>query len=154
MNVPQRPLVPHIAARTRTEQPIPQLLQRLDELTQDRRALEQIAVELIDYWRSTFQTGALPFYLTQLTGESLTLLRWRRAATTAGAGGRRFELMEADEASLRTQAPTVRKTLFEFERRRIAINHDYALTAYELARLSDLLRQRRRLAQARKLLGG
>lgn len=154
MNVPQRPLVPRIAARTRTEHPIPQLLQRLDELTQHRQALEQIAVELIENWRSTFHAGALPFYLTRLTGESLTLLRWRRAATTAGVGGRRFELMEADDPSLRTQSPTVCKTLFEFERRRIAINHDYALTAYELARLADFVRQRRRLAQARKLLGG
>lgn len=152
--LPQHPVVVLDSGRPVAEHSIPLLLQRLDDLTQRRIELEQAALELIEGWRSAFARGSLPFYLTQLSGESLTLLRWRRAATTPGAGGRRFELMDTAETSLRAQAVAVRRLIFDFERRRVAINYEYALTAYEQHRLTDLLRQRRRLAQARKLLGG
>ena len=145
--------LPQTTSRSKAEQPVPLLLQRLDELTQQRMALEQDAAQLLARWRSNFSTARLPFYLARLTGESLTLLRWRRTASTPGAGGRRFELLDATEAALREQPSAVRQAIFEIERRRIAINHDYALTAYEHARLIELLRQRRRLAEARKLLG-
>lgn len=145
--------LPQTTARSDAEQPVPLLLQRLDELTQRRLALEQDAQQLLSRWRSGFSTGRLPFYLARLTGESLTLLRWRRTASTPGAGGRRFELMETTEVVLHEQPRATRQAIFEIERRRIAINHDYALTAYEHARLIELLRQRRRLAEARKLLG-
>lgn len=141
------------AARGSAEQPVPLLLQRLDTLTQDRQVLEQDAHELLARWRSAFPAGRLPFYLARLTGESLTLLRWRRTASTPGAGGRRFELLDAAETALREQPPAVRQAVFEFERRRVTINFDYALSAYERDRLIELLRQRRRLAEARKLLG-
>ena len=145
--------LPQTTSRSKAEQPVPLLLQRLDELTQQRMALEQDAQQLLARWRSSFSAAGLPFYLARLTGESLTLLRWRRTASTPGAGGRRFELLDATEAALREQPSAVRQAIFEIERRRIAINHDYALTAYEHARLIELLRQRRRLAEARKLLG-
>lgn len=151
--LPQHPLVAPAAGRPAAEHPIPLLLQRLDDLTQRRYGLEQAALELIEGWRSAFARGSLPFYLTQLSGESLTLLRWRRAATTTGAGGRRFELMDTVETSLHAQPVAVRRLVFDFERRRIAVNYEYALTAYEQHRLTDLLRQRHRLAQARKLMG-
>lgn len=145
--------LPQTTARSDAEQPVPLLLQRLDELTQRRITLEQDAQQLLARWRSSFSAGRLPFYLARLTGESLTLLRWRRTASTPGAGGRRFELLDATDATLRDQSRAVRHAIFEIERRRIAINHDYALTAYEHARLIELLCQRRRLAEARKLLG-
>ncbi|MGQ0700579.1 MAG: hypothetical protein ACT4PZ_20355 [Panacagrimonas sp.] len=135
------------------EQPVPLLLQRLDMLTQRRQMLEQDAHELLAHWRSAFPPGRMPFYLARLTGESLTLLRWRRAASTPGVGGRRFELLESAETVVRDQQPGARKALFEFERRRMTINYDYALSVYEHGRLTELLRQRRRLAEARKLLG-
>lgn len=145
--------LPQTTARSNAEQPVPLLLQRLDELTQRRLALEQDAQQLLARWRSGFSAARLPFYLARLTGESLTLLRWRRTASTPGAGGRRFELLDATEAALSGVTSAVRQAIFEIERRRIAINHDYALTAYEHARLIELLRQRRRLAEARKLPG-
>ncbi len=145
--------LPQATDRFDAEQPVPLLLQRLDELTQRRLTLEQDAQQLLARWRSSFSVGRLPFYLARLTGESLTLLRWRRTASTPGVGGRRFELLDASEAALHEQPSAVRHAIFEIERRRIAINHDYALTAYEHARLIELLRQRRRLAEARKLLG-
>jgi len=145
--------LPQTIARSNADQPVPLLLQRLDELTQRRLTLEQDAQQLLARWRSSFSAGRLPFYLARLTGESLTLLRWRRTANTAGAGGRRFELLDATDATLREQSRAVQHAIFEIERRRIAINHDYALTAYEHARLIALPCQRRRLAEARKLLG-
>lgn len=140
-------------SRPAAEQPVPLLLQRLDMLTQRRQALEQDAHELLARWHSAFPSRQMPFYLARLTGESLTLLRWRRAASTPGAGGRRFELLDAAETAVRDQPPAIRKSLFEFERRRVTINYDYALSAYEHDRLTELLRQRRRLAEARKLIG-
>lgn len=140
-------------SRASTEQSVPLLLQRLDVLTQRRQMLEQEAQELLARWRSVFPTTRLPFYLARLTGESLTLLRWRRTARTPGAGGRRFELLDAAETALHEQSPDIRRAVFEFERRRVAINFEFALCAYEHARLIELLRQRRRLAEARKLLG-
>ncbi len=157
-SAPTRKIMPQSPSGVRTargsaEQPVPLLLQRLDTLTQDRQVLEQDAHELLARWRSAFPAGRLPFYLARLTGESLTLLRWRRTASTPGAGGRRFELLDAAEEALREQPPDVRKAVFEFEWRRVAINFDYALSAYERDRLIELLRQRRRLAEARKLLG-
>lgn len=145
--------LPQTTARSNADQPVSLLLQRLDELTQRRMTLEQEAQQLLTRWRSSFSAGGLTFYLARLTGESLTLLRWRRAASTPGAGGRRFELLESNEAALHEQPGAVRQAIFEIERRRIAINHDYALTAYEHSRLIELLRQRRRLAEARKLPG-
>ena len=141
------------AMRASAGQPVPLLLQRLDELTQIRQVLEQDAHELLARWRSAFPAQRLPFYLARLSGESLTLLRWRRRATTPGAGGRRFELLDAAETALHEQSPAVRRAVFEFERQRVALNYDYALCAYERERLIELLRQRRRLAEARKLLG-
>lgn len=145
--------LPQTTARSHAEQPVPLLLQRLDELTQRRLLLEQNAQQLLARWRSRFATMQLPFYLARLTGESLTLLRWRRTASTSGAGGRRFELLDASDATLQEQPRAVRQAIFEIERKRISINHDYALTAYEHGRLIELLRQRRRLAEARKLPG-
>lgn len=145
--------LPQTTARSDAEQPVPLLLQRLDELSQRRLVLEQDAQQLLASWRSGFSAGRLPFYLARLTGESLTLLRWRRTASTPGAGGRRFELLDAPGATLHEQPHAMRQAIFEIERRRITINHDYALTAYEHARLIELLRQRRRLAEARKLPG-
>lgn len=145
--------LPQTTARSNAEQPVPLLLQRLDELTQRRLVLEQNAQQLLARWRSLFSAARLPFYLARLTGESLTLLRWRRTARTSGAGGRRFELLDATEAALHEQSHAVRQAIFDIERQRITINHDYALTAYEHARLIELLRQRRRLAEARKLPG-
>lgn len=145
--------LPQTTIRSNAEQPVPLLLQRLDELTQQRQVLEQDAQQLLAHWRSSFAAARLSFYLARITGESLTLLRWRRTASTPGAGGRRFELLDAADAALRGQASAVRQAIFEIERRRIAINYDYALTAYEHARLIELLRQRRRLAEARKLPG-
>jgi len=145
--------LPQTTARSDADQPVPQLLQRLDELTQRRLTLEQDAQQLLAHWRSRFSAGRLPFYLARLTGESLTLLRWRRTASTPGAGGRRFELLDATDATLHEQPRAVQQAIFEFERRRTAINYDYALAAYEHARLTELLRQRRRLVAARKLLG-
>ena len=145
--------LPQTALRSNAEQPVPLLLQRLDELTQQRLTLEQDAQQLLARWRSSFSARRLPFYLARLTGESLTLLRWRRTASSSGAGGRRFELLDATEAALREQPSAVRHAIFEIERRRVAINHDYALTVYEHTRLIELLRQRRRLAEARKLPG-
>ena len=97
------------------DQPIPALLERFDELTQQAQALEQQAGQLIEHWRSRSRT--LPFYLARLSGESLTLLRWRRRADTAGCGGRRFELLDdaADEAA---------KTQREANRAALATNLD------------------------------
>ncbi len=145
--------LPQTTVRSDAEQPVPLLLQRLDELAQRRLTLDQNAQKLLAHWRSSFSASRLPFYLARLTGESLTLLRWRRTASTSGAGGRRFELLDSTDATLQEQPHAVRQAIFEIERQRIAINHDYALTAYEHARLIELLRQRRRLAEARKLPG-
>lgn len=145
--------LPQTTIRSNAEQPVPLLLQRLDDLTQQRQVLEQHAQQLLARWRSSFSAARLSFYLARLTGESLTLLRWRRKASTPGAGGRRFELLDVTEVVLHEQPSALRHAIFEIERRRITINHDYALTAYEHARLIELLRQRRRLAEARKLPG-
>lgn len=133
------------------DQPIPALLERFDELTQQAQALEQQAGQLIEHWRSRSRT--LPFYLARLSGESLTLLRWRRRADTAGCGGRRFELLD-DAAALQKLEAADLTAVLDIERQRGAINFAYALCTYERQRLNDLLLNRRRLAEARKLRAG
>ncbi|MDT0498604.1 hypothetical protein RM530_14735 [Algiphilus sp. W345] len=45
----------------------------------------------------------------------------------------------------------VRTRLLDFERQRIAINHEYALAAYAAQQLRRLLSQRDALAQLRRL---
>lgn len=45
----------------------------------------------------------------------------------------------------------VRGRILDFERRRIEINHEYALVAYAHARLVDLERHRAALARLRRL---
>lgn len=140
-----------LSNRALADQPIPALLERLDALTQEAQALEQQATELIGRWRSCHT--ALPFYLARLSGESLTLLRWRRRADTAGCGGRRFELLD-DSTTLRQLSLSALAEVLDFERRRGAINFGYSLCTYERQRLNELLLNRRRLAEARKLRAG
>ena len=148
-----RPNQPPPSGSTFADQPIPALLQRIDALTQEAQALEQQAAQLIEHWRSRFATAALPFYLARLSGESLTLLRWRRRAETSGCGGRRFELLD-DHTALRKLATSDLSEALDIERRRGGINFDYALCIYERKRLNELLLNRRRLAEARKLRAG
>lgn len=142
---------PNPANSRLADQPIPALLERLDELTQQAQALEQQAAQLIGHWRS--RCPALPFYLARLSGESLTLLRWRRRADTAGCGGRRFELLE-DASTLQRLTAADLATVLDIERQRGAVNFGYALCTYERQRLNELLLNRRRLAEARKLRAG
>lgn len=139
------------ASQATADQPIPALLARLDALTQQAQALEQQAAQLLTRWRSRYP--ALPFYLARLSGESLTLLRWRRRATTAGCGGRRFELLD-DLGALRGLHAHDFAEVLDIERQRGAINFSHALCTYERQRLNELLLNRRRLAEARKLRAG
>lgn len=122
----------------------------LDTLAQRRTDIVHRGADLVLNWRGRFRKGTLPFRLVRLGGESNTLLRWR----CAGAGwlprGGRVELPELQDI-LVPLPDAVRGRIWEFERRRIEINHEYALVTYAHARLVDLERHRAALAQLRLL---
>lgn len=122
----------------------------LCELEQRRDQFEAQGVALVQRWAAAFPRGALAFRLVRLAGESNTLLRWRSSGTAHHVRGGRFELIDVRD-SFAALPDRVRAGLLEFEQRRIAINHDYAIAAYRVQRLQMLTSQRQALAQLRRL---
>ena len=100
-------------------------------------------------WRQRFPKGSLPFTLMRLGGESNTLLRWRCSATSCRPRGARLELAQVRERITTLPAP-VRGRVLQFEQARIELNYEYALVAYNLARLEDLDNHRTVLAGLRR----
>ena len=122
----------------------------LDTLAQRHTDIAHRGADLVLSWRRRFRKGTLPFRLVRLGGESNTLLRWRCAGAGCLPRGGRVELTELQDI-LVPLPDAVRGRIWDFERRRIEINHEYALLTYAHARLVDLERHRSALAQLRRL---
>lgn len=122
----------------------------LDTLAQRRTDIARQGADLVLNWRGRFRKGTLPLGLVRLGGESNTLLRWRCTGAGCLPRGGRVELSEMQDL-LVPLPDAVRTRILDFERRRIEINHEYALVTYALARLVDLERHRAALAQLRRL---
>ena len=131
--------------------PPPAALTRLQlaALTQRRQELAQRGVGLAGEWKQRFPKGSLTFTLTRLGGESNTLLRWRCSGTACRPRGGRLELAQLQEDLAALPAP-VRLRVLQFEQARIELNYEYALVAYQLARLEDLDKHRVVLAGLRR----
>lgn len=119
----------------------------------EQRRQEQLAagLTLVQRWVDTFPVRSVRFRLVRLAGESNTLLRWRRCARVQNAPhGSRFEL--ADDPTVLLALPkSVRTVVLDYERRRLAINYDYAIAAYRVQRLRALQTLQAALAELRRL---
>lgn len=122
----------------------------LHDLEQQRDQCAAEGVALVQRWAAAFPRGALVFRLVRLAGESNTLLRWRSCGGGRQVRGGRFELIDARD-SFAALPDRVRVRVLEFEQRRIAINHEYAIAAYRVQRLRMLASQRQALAELRRL---
>ncbi|MEC9360191.1 MAG: hypothetical protein VX836_20260 [Pseudomonadota bacterium] len=122
---------------------------QLQELRQTQRDLVQQGLALIRQWNDTFPRGTTSFRLARLSGESNTLLRWRRTSDANRTRGHRFELV--DQPTLLDALPeAVRPRVLDFEDRRIRLNYEHAIATYRMQRLQELLRRRDALAQLRR----
>lgn len=122
---------------------------QLAALTQRRQELAQRGAGLAREWKQRFPKGSLSFTLTRLGGESNTLLRWRCSGGACRPRAGRLELAQLREGLAALPAP-VRVRVLQFEQARIELNYEYALVAYQLARLEDLDKHRVVLAGLRR----